>query len=66
MYVQCHEGLVTFVWAVDEVFAVVDAEPISDFFNWVVDLDEGPASVNSRIKDTVYLCIYNIRCLIQC
>ncbi len=50
MYVQCHEGLVTFIWAIDEVFSVMDAEPISDFFSWVVDLDEGPASVDSRIK----------------
>ncbi len=58
MYVQCHEGLVTFIWAVDEVFSVVDAEPISDFFSWVVDLDEGPASVDSRIK--VYFTILDV------
>ncbi len=55
MYVQCHEGLVTFVWAVDEVFAVVDTVPKSDFFSWVVDLDEGPASVDSRIKDCIFV-----------
>lgn len=57
MYVQCHEGLVTFVWAVGEVFAVMDAEPISDFFSWVLDLDERPASVDSRKKYTVLMCI---------
>lgn len=62
---ECHEGLVRFVWAADEFFAVVDAEPleISDFFPWVVDLDEGPATVNITIKIAcIYMvCICDIR-----
>lgn len=41
----------------------MDAESleISDFFLWVVDLDEGPASVDIRIKILYTVCFCDIR-----
>lgn len=40
----------------------MDAEPleISDFFPWVVDLDEGPATVDITIKIVYIWCVFAI------
>lgn len=41
----------------------MDAESLemSDLFLWVVDLDEGPASVDIRIKILYTVCFCDIR-----